>query len=559
MTAATTTAPGTAPLPPPTRDSAPAGALTGTGVLLRFALRRDRVRLPVWIGALVLGTASSLSSFESTYADAADRQAVADTLGSPAGLAMTGPARYLEGDYGFGAMLGHQMLGFVLVVVGLMSVLTVVRHTRAEEESGRAELLRAGVLGRHAQLAAALVLAALANALLGLGVTAAVAGQGATGALLYGAAHTATGLVFAALAAVAVQITPYARGASGLGLAAIGVAYALRAVGDVGGDGGGGALSWLSPIGWAQRTYVFAGDHWWPLLLSVGLAAAGAWGAFALSVRRDVGAGLRAQRLGSPTGSAALGHPLGFALRLHRGVLVAFAAGLALLGVMYGSILGDVEKMIEDIEAVREQVARAGGATVAESFLSVVLIVPAIVAAVYVVMAALRPHAEESAGRAEPVLATGLSRTRWAGSHLLVALAGGTAVLAVGGLALGATGALSGSDGALLWKTLGAALAYAPALWVTAGLAAVLYGWFPRASAAAWIVPAYAFVCGYLGELIGFPSWLNDLSPFGHVPQLPAAALDGAAWLSLLTLTALAAALLALGLAGFGRRDLDTK
>ncbi|MFC9065054.1 ABC transporter permease [Streptomyces harbinensis] len=555
MTATTAAAPGTAPPPPPrTTAPGPVGPFTGTGVLLRFALRRDRVRLPVWIAALTLGTASSLASFESTYADAADRRSIGETLNSPAGLAMTGPARYLEGDYGFGAMLGHQVLGFVLVLVALMSVLTVVRHTRAEEESGRAELLRAGVLGRHAGLAAALALAALANLALGALVAATVAGEGG-GALLYGATHTATGVVFAALAAVAVQITPYARGAAGLGLAAIGTAYALRAVGDV----GGGTLSWLSPIGWAQGTYVFAADRWWPLLLSAALAAGAGWAAFALSVRRDVGAGLRAQRLGRPGGSAALGRPLGFALRLHRGVLLAFAGGLALLGAMYGSILGDAERMIEDVEALREQVERAGGASVAESFVSVVLIVPAIVAAVYVVMAALRPHAEESAGRAEPVLSTALSRTRWAGSHLAVALAGGTAVLLSGGLVLGLTGALSTSDGALLWKVPGAALAYAPALWVTAGIAAVLYGWLPRACAAAWIVPAYAFVCGYLGELLGFPGVLNDLSPFGHVPRLPATALDGGGWLALGLLTALAGALLWLGLAGFRRRDLETK
>ena len=45
-----------------------------------------------------------------------------------------------------------------------MSILLVVRHTRADEETGRAELVGAGVVGRHAPLAAALVVAAIADA-----------------------------------------------------------------------------------------------------------------------------------------------------------------------------------------------------------------------------------------------------------------------------------------------------------------------------------------------------------------------------------------------------------
>ncbi len=105
-------------------------------------------------------------------------------------------------------------------------------------------------------------------------------------------------------------------------------------------------------------------------------------------------------------------------------------------------------------------------------------------------------------------------------------------------------------------RLVGAALAYAPALWVTVGVAAVLFGWFPRASAAAWIVPVYAFVVGYLGQILQFPGWMNNLSPFGHVPRLPAADLD---WTPLLVLTLVAAGLVWLGLAGLRRRDLETK
>ncbi|WP_151484298.1 ABC transporter permease [Streptomyces albicerus] len=543
--------------PAPTGAVAGGNALAGTRTLIRFNLRRDRVRLPVWILALFLGTIATASNYKELYADPEDRANVVETMDSPAGLAMSGPRHYLD-DYNFGSMLGHQMLGFMAVLVGLMSVLIITRHTRTEEETNRAELVRSTVVGRHAHLAAALSVAVLANLVLALLLAFGLSGMGIEGidtggSLLYGFAHAAVGIVFAAVAAVTVQITAHARGASGMALAVIGVAYVLRAAGDVGSNG---ALSWLSPIGWVQRTYVYVDNRWWPLLLCLVLAVLCAAAGFALSTRRDVGAGLRASRLGSPVASEALTRPFGFALRLHRGVLIGFGAGLFLMGVMYGSILGDAEDMLGDIDELQEALDRIGGANVAESFAAMVLVVITVVAVVYVVMAALRPRSEETAGRAEPLLATGLSRARWVGSHLAVAMTGGTFLLLMAGLGFGISGAASTGDGGLFLKLVGAALAYAPALWVTAGVAVVFFGWFPRASAAAWIVPVYAFVVGYLGQILQFPDWMNNLSPLGHVPQLPAADMN---WTPLLLLTLIAAGLTWLGIEGFRRRDLETK
>ncbi|MFJ8754009.1 ABC transporter permease [Streptomyces sp. NPDC102441] len=540
--------------PATARTAAGPGALTGTRALVGFGLRRDRVRLPVWILALFLGTVATAANYETLYADPADRASVVSTMKSPAGLAMTGPERYLD-DYTFGSMTGHQMLGFTAVLAGLMSVLIVTRHTRDEEETNRAELVRSTVVGRHAHLAAALSVAVLANLalalLLALGLGA--MGLGAGGSLLYGSSHAAVGIVFAGVAAVTVQITAHTRGASGMALAVIGLAYVLRAAGDA---GSGDALSWLSPIGWAQRTYVYVDNRWWPLLLCLVLAVLSAGAGFVLSTRRDVGAGLRAARLGSPVASSSLVRPLGFALRLHRSVLAGFGAGLFLMGAMYGSILGDADDMLKNIDPLQEALKDIGGATMAESFASMVMVVLAVVTAVYVVMAALRPRSEESAGRVEALLATGLSRARWAGSHLAVALAGGTLVLLLAGLGIGVAGAASAGDSGLILKLVGASLAYAPALWVTVGVTAVLFGWLPRAASAAWAVPVYAFVVGYLGQLLRFPHWMNNVSPFGHVPQLPAAPMS---WTPMAVLTLIAAALILLGLAGFRRRDLQTK
>lgn len=559
MTADGGTAVAPTPAAPTARRSSPVrggNALAGTGVLLRFALRRDRVRLPVWLAALLLSTMASAASFTETYATPEQRAQIAETMDSPAALAMTGPARYLD-DYNFGSMLAHQTISLAAVMVGLMSVLMVVRHTRTEEETARAELLRSTVVGRHAHLTAALLLAVIAN--VGLGALLAV-GLGSAGyesvdwggSLLYGATHTALGLLFAGVAAVTAQFTANSRGALGMGFTVIGASYALRAVGDVGSP----AFSWISPIGWAQRTYVYVDDDWWPLLLALVVTLVATSVAYLLSTRRDVGSGLRPARLGRRTASAGLSRPLGFALRLHRGLLISFGVGVFLLGSMYGSLLGDVEEMLEDIDVIQDALDRIGDVAVIDAFASMVIVVPAIVVSIQAVMSTLRARSEETSGRAEPLLATGLSRTRWLAGHLVMALAGGTVLLVVSGLGFGVAGAASAHDAGLLLDLTLATLVYAPAVWVSAGVAVALFGWLPRASALAWTVPVYGFVVGYLGEVLQFPRWLTNVSPFGHIPNLPAADLNGT---PLLVLTALAAVLVALGLVGFSRRDLETK
>jgi len=539
-----------------TARPAAGGALAGTGLLLRFALRRDRVRIPVWLAALVLGTVWPVTAFREVYPTEAARQAAAATMNSPAGLAFSGPAHYLS-DYHYGSMVSHQVLGFLAIFVGIMSVLLVIRHTRAEEEAGRAELIRGGVVGRHAPLAAALILATAVNLALGLLLTVAVGSTGLEGvtwegSLLYGAANTAAGITFAGVAAVTAQLTEHSRGASGMGLAVVGAAYLVRAAGDSADSG----LSWASPIGWIQQTFAYLDDRWWPLLLNLSTAAVLTAIGFRLSLRRDLGAGMRAARRGRPAASPMLTTPLGFALRLHRGMLIGFAAGMVALGASYGTFLGDIEEMFRDVELLRNAMAQLGGATVTDLYVTMVMTILAIVAAIHVVLTTLRPRSEETSGRAASVLATGLSRTGWLGSHLAVAVVGGPVLTVLSGLAFAAAGAPVAEDGGLLGKLLAASAAYTPALWVTAGFAVALVGWLPRATALAWVLVAYAGVIGYFGMILDIPDWLTNLSPFSHIPRLP---VDEFRWAPLLILTAIAAGLIAAGLYGFRRRDLDSK
>lgn len=527
---------------------------TGTGALLRLALRRDRVRIAVWLASLSLGTYVTAIALTEVYGTEADQRAAMLTMSSPAGLAFSGPAHYFT-DYSLGPIISHQLLGFIAMLVGLMSVMFVVRHTRAEEEAGRAEVARASVVGRHAHLTAALLLTVLANLVLMvlLAVLLTLSGIETVdwpGSLLYGAAHAAAGLTFAGVAALTAQITQSSRGANGLGLAAVGAAYVIRAAGDAADNG----LSWASPIGWVQQTFPYLDNRWWPLGLNVIAFLVLAALAMALSVRRDHGSGLRAPRRGRSTATRALRTPLGFTLRLHRGLLIGFATGLGVLGLSYGPFLGDVETEIGDLAIIEDAMESIGGEMLIDSFLTMLISIIGVVAAIYAVMATLRIRSEETSGRSEPVLGTWQSRTTFFGTNLSIALVGAPAVLMLSAVCLALT-AQPTVDTPIFAKTLVAAAVQFPALWVFAGIAALLIGWAPRSTSLVWMLIAYAAVISYLGPILQLADWTSRFSPFGWVPGYPAEDISA---VPLIGLTLVAVVLIVVGLVGFRRRDLNT-
>lgn len=520
--------------------------MTGLRTLVWLALKRDRVMIPAWLLGLGAAVTAVTSSYSELYADEASRREVVQTLGStPATLALYGRI-YADS---VGGLVAWRLGGLALALAGLMTILIVVRHTRAEEETGRAELVGAGVVGRHAALAAALITAALASLVLGLIVIAGVMATGLAlnGALALGAAFAAVGLVFAAVAAAAAQIAESGRGANGLAVGALGAAFALRAIGDAGPHW----LAWFSPLGWAQAVRAFADERWWLLLALLALAAALTVAATQLAARRDLGAGILPPRPGPARG--ALTTPLQLAWRLQRGALAGWAAGFVIVGAAFGSIASDIGDVIGDSAEVRDALRRLGGTeSLADAYLATTFGVGALIAAGYAVQAVLRLRGEETSGRAEPLLATSVSRARWALGHTAVALAGTALLLLVAGLAAGIAHAAQTSDAGQLPRLLGAALAQVPAAWVLAGLTLALFGLAPRAVVASWGVLALCLALAELGPVVELSQGIIDLSPFAHSPQLPGGTFTAApVWLA-----ALAAALAAAGLAGVRRRDI---
>lgn len=492
--------------------------MSGIMGLVLAQARRDRIVLPVWIMGIALLGFAVAGAVATEFADEADTAAIINVAAvSPAFLFVRG----LPDGTGIGAVVFFQGYAFTAVLAGLMSTFLVIRHTRTDEELGRAELIGSVPIPRAASLTATLMLGAAANLVLALCVAAgfAAAGLPGPGAVTAGAAVGAVGAFFVAVSAAIAQVMPSGRAANGAAAGLVGAAYFLRGIGDAFGTPSAdltqvtsGWVSLLSPIGWGQRSRPFSAADPAPLLVLTAAAAALAVTVLVVRSGRDLGASLLPERAGRERGGAGGGSFLGLAWRQQRPTLIGWCLFAALLGI-------------------------AG-----------------VLAAAAGIQAVLRLCAEEAEGRAELLLATPRSRARWLGANLVLAAASVAVVAVVAGTAatigLSLSGVVNGPPGLLV----AAALAQAPAAAVFVAATAVLFAAVPRVSIPlGWGTLAGGLVLGQFGELLHLPAWLQDVSPFRHSAAMPVEPFDPAA-----ALTMSAIALTGAGIAAYlpRRRDL---
>lgn len=523
--------------------------LEGTSTLVRLVVRRDRARMLVWIGGIVTLVVASAASTKGIYPTQHDLDAAARLAeDNPVALAFNGPAFALDT---IGGQIAFQIGAFGLTIVGLMCLLTVGRLTRAEEDSGRLELVRAMPVGPYAPLAAGLLVAAGLVAVVGIlvGGSLALADLPVYGCVVFGASYVALGLLFIGITAVAAQVSENPRVVGGIAGGALGASFALRALGDAGTP----VLSWCSPIGWAQQARPFAGERWWPLGLCVAGGLALMSGAAALAARRDFGSGLFPPRPGPSVAAPALRSPLGLAVRLNRAAIGWWSASVLLLGVVYGSLAESIDDFVSDNEILRDLMAALGEAPLIDSYLATSLLTVALLSAGPGLQVAQRLRSEEVALRAEAMLATPASRWRWVGSHLVVGVLSSAFAVVAGGAGVGIAYAATGGGARQVPRLLAASLAYVPAACVLTALAVALFGFSSRWIVVAWGALGACFVIGMFGSLLGLPQWVVGLSPFQHTPAVPA---DGVRALPLVVLSLTTAGLVAVGLRAFRARDL---
>jgi ABC-2 type transport system permease protein len=247
--------------------------------------------------------------------------------------------------------------------------------------------------------------------------------------------------------------------------------------------------------------------------------------------------------------SRRLSGALGLAWRLQRGALFGWTIAFAVVGAVLGAVAQGLADLMNSSPRLSTMLATlAGRSGIADAYFTAIFGMLGLAAAGYAVQATLGLRSEEEDALAEPVLATPVSRLRWATGPLLFAALGPAIALVTSGLTAG----LAHGERGDVQRLVAAALVQLPAVWVLVGITLALFGLAPRLARASWGVLAVAVVLGQLGPVLRLPPWVMNLSPFTHVPRLPGSAFEAA---PLLALLAVAVLLAIAGLVGWQRRD----
>lgn len=538
---------------PQQRTQVSSNPLTGTGALLRFLLRRDRIKLPAWVGGLGLFVVYISAALPQLAPTEEDLGAVVPLFTQPVGRMFTGPAFGMDAPT-YERFFAAGYAPYLYLLAALMSILLVTRHTRAEEQTGRAELVRANVTGRHAALAATLLVATITNTLAAVVIAslAISAGFAPAGSVLVGLTTALTGLAFAGITAVTVQLSEYSRTAAGMAGAVLGASFVVRALGDMA-AAGGSPLSWASPLGWASQTAPYVHDRTAPLVLLLALTIAGVVSAYLLQGRRDLGASLFPARPGAARAHPWLGTAPGLASRLQRGGLLGWGVGIVLLGIVDGAFTQALIDAGEDMPPALQEMFGTSG--LVDGYVAFLGSFVSVLIAGYTVFAMQTLRTEEASGRLDTVLGTSVSRVSYLVAHVGVVAAGATLISGITGVCTGLAAAGVTGDWTILGDVVVAHLGLLPGCLVVLAVCAALYGWAPRLMApVGWALVGLSGVVMFFADLLDLPAWLATLSPFNHLAELPLQSFDPAAFL---WLTGAAIGVVVVGLAGFRRRQVN--
>ncbi len=518
----------------------------GLGTMVRILWRTSWLAMLLWVLALagsLIGTAAAVAGL---YDTPQKIQSYADAVTS--GNALLAINGHVEGINSLGGVIQDEFGFLASFLVPLLGISLVARFTRREEESGRLEPLLSGRIARHQPAMAALLVASgtIAATVVLFAVGLVVTGVPASQAVLYSLALGALAFVFATLAALLAQLMMHSRGVYGASLAVLATSYVLRGVGDATHSW----VTWLSPLGWAEKAAPSGAQRWWTLAipLVVGLVLGGA--AMQLARRRDLGSARFRLGPGPARATAWLRHPLGLAVRLHRGAVLGWLAGALLLAGMMGALAQQLLDAIQGNPALADAMGMEGGSAI-DGVMATTQVYLAVIATGYVVQAVGALRGEEAEGRLETQLAGSLSRARWLAAHTVAVLGGLVLIVVVASLVLAGTTALSLGDTAELGAVMGSGLAYLPAELVLAGIGLAVFGVWPRAFPVAWAAFGVVTFIAFLGPGLKLDRWVLDLAPTTHVGNPP---LGEVAAGDLVALTAVGVLLLGVGFLAFRRR-----
>jgi polyether ionophore transport system permease protein len=520
--------------------------------LTRRAFRDARVRTISFVYLFALYAYIQPAGYRHTYPTVHDRLGFARSFGPNKALRLFyGEPHDLLSVSGYTAWRVGGTLAIFAAVFGLLAA---VRALRTEEDTGRMELVLAGIISRRTTYLAAIAAITAGVLLLWLGEFTGflLGGLPASGAAYLALATVSVVPVFVGVGALASQLAPTRRLALELGGAVIALMFLLRVIADT--ASGAGWLRWITPLGWAEQLRPFAGTQ--PLVLLLPLAASVLLLALSarIALRRDIGTGTLPSRDSALPRLGLLSSPTALALRSERTSLLVWASGVG----VFALILGVVSKSVSSAgipPGVQHELAKLGSGSIATptGYLAFVFLFFILIVSLFACAQIGAARHEEADGRLETLLALPVGRTRWLVGRLVLATGGACAISLTAGL-LTWIGAVAVGIHISLARMLEAGANCLPVALLFLGIAALAYAIMPRLSAGiAYGLLTIAFLWQLVAALLGVPQWLVNLTPFAHVGLVPTQPFrTGAATVML----ALAAGCALAAIWSFRRRDL---
>ncbi|MFE5408895.1 ABC transporter permease [Microbacterium sp. NPDC056569] len=488
--------------------------------------RRDWLQVLLWAAGTALLAYASFVGVSDAYGTEQDRTSLlAAALANPVILLFRG----LPSGAAEGAFMVFLIFPWLAMLAAFMSTFLAVRHTRGDEEAGRAELVAASPAARTLPFLATALHGLLANTLLAALTAAAflAVGLDLEGSVLAGAATGAVGVTFLGVGLFSAQLLRTSRGANSAAVWTIVVTFVVSGIGNAVGTPSDDLtrmesswMTWLSPFGWGENTRAFDENLWWPVLLCLGVGVVLAVVSGVLVSARDLGGSFVAERLGRAAASPVLSTPGGLVWRLTRGAVLGWTVGGLLTGMLSTSLASIVQEVGASNPAVEDILRQiSGDGSVEQGTITTFFTMLGVLAACCAVQIVCRARQEEAHGTAEPLLAAPVGRVRWLADYLVIALIGIVLVVAaaIGGAALG----LAGQDGdwALMRTVLVTGAGQVAAASVFLAVTALAFVLVPRATIAlGWSLVLLGMMLGLFGPLFQFPEWLVHLSPIAVAP-----------------------------------------
>lgn len=520
--------------------------------LAKLNLKRTWLSSLVWIIVLLALTIFVAVAFTNMYGKPEDRMGMKETMQNPAMIAMVGPA-YGE-EYTNGVMYAQMMLVFIIITIAIMNIFLMVKLTRKDEESSRLEVVRSLPVGRLSNLCSAMTVCVITNIVMAFSIAVSlcilnVKSMDIAGSILYATTLGISGILFGAIAAFFSQIASTSKGAIAYSCIFLGIAYLIRAIGDVSVP----VLSLISPLGLPLRTEVFVNNYWWPVLILLILTVAVTALAFYLNSIRDLGAGLVASKPGRREASKYLQTSFGLSLRLLKAILIGWGITIFLIGVSYGSVFGDIEKFLEGSEMIQQIFLNNDKFTIAEQFMTTLMAISSIIVTLATLLIILKIRSEEKKGRLEQLYSKKISRGKILIDYLKLSILSSIVFQFLFAFGLWIASSSVMEEPVAFMTMFNAAIAYLPAIWVLIGIAVLLIGYLPKYTSFIWGFLGLCFFTVYIGKLANIPEWLMKLIPYDSVPMIP---VEDFSLLPLIILTIIAVALFVIGIFGYKKRDI---